>query len=110
MLTVGKQSCITWWESLTLTDKQKYKDNYEKVLNSKNNFPNMKDTTSTRISQLTQNQIHCIWRFKERIENPSKLTCKECGETFVDNKSGWKSITTAKELLYLHTFVKHRKK
>ena len=26
---------------------------------------------------------------------------KECGETFVDNKSGWKSITTAKELLFV---------
>lgn len=63
----GFNASKRWWESLELTDKQKFKKNYENVCSSENTFPHLVDTTNTRISKLTGNQIHCIWRFKEHI-------------------------------------------
>jgi hypothetical protein len=58
-----------WWDSLSLKEKQSFKKQYE-TIRLKNEsrrfpFPHMVHTEHTRISKLTGNQIHCIWRFRE---------------------------------------------
>ncbi len=58
-----------WWESLSLEEKQSFKKKYERVLvqneSARYPYPHMVHTSDTRISKLTQNQINCIWRFRE---------------------------------------------
>lgn len=65
-----------WWATLPLGDQQKWKKHYEDVRAGNPlrviPFPDMVDTTSTRISKLTGHQIHCIWRFAT-VENRWKL-------------------------------------
>jgi hypothetical protein len=62
-------AAMTWWEGLSLEEKQTYKKHYEKVrewnTGRRNPYPNMYDTTIVRISQLSQKQIYRIWVFKD---------------------------------------------
>ena len=57
----------SWWETQTLEQKIAHRENYEKI--RKENFtrrfpyPNMVDASNSKITQLTGNQIQCIWRF-----------------------------------------------
>ena len=62
---VGKRTSINWWNDLSLSEKTTFKNKYEVIRESDNNFPNMVNTKETRISKLTGNQIRCIWRFKD---------------------------------------------
>lgn len=57
-----------WWDTLSTEEKLHYRNEYEK-LRAENKilrfpYPHMVDTTNSKISQLTGNQITCIGRFR----------------------------------------------
>lgn len=61
-----RPSAITWWNNLSLEDKQKYKTHFENVrINTLEQFPSMYDLRHLRISQLSEKQITRIWVFKD---------------------------------------------
>ena len=64
-----RKAFMPWWNALSLDEKQSFKKKYEgiceKNFKSKSPYPHMIDTTITRISKLSENQIYCIYRFRE---------------------------------------------
>ena len=64
----------TWWEGLSLEEKQHFKKHYEAVRewNATRKFgqyPDMYDTNHIRISQLSEKQICRIWVFKDHPQD-----------------------------------------
>ena len=66
---IFQSSVEKWWDSLSIEEQKIFKLKYENIRkeNAKRKvpYPDMSDTTSTRISQLTLNQKFAIWRFKD---------------------------------------------
>ncbi len=67
----GKKDANTWWDKLSIKDKQKFKEKYENIrrdnFKRKFSYPHLVFTETTRISKLTGGQIYCIFRFKDHI-------------------------------------------
>ena len=61
-----KKSSVEWWNKLTNDQKKFYRTNYQKVYDNqhKRPYPSLKRIEGTRNKLLTDNQIHCIHRFR----------------------------------------------
>jgi hypothetical protein len=61
--TTMRKAYLDIWNTFSLEEKQKCKEYYENNILNKTNYPHLVDTTNTRISKLTINQIESIIRF-----------------------------------------------
>jgi len=59
-----------WWGTLSIEDKIKYRNNYDKYvehnIKTKTPTPDYNTTSHMRISQLGMKHIYRIWVFKDR--------------------------------------------
>jgi len=64
-------AALDWWESLSIDEKVKAKQKFERFRNLKStkdhHWPSMYDLRHIRISQLGDKHIVRIWVFRDRI-------------------------------------------